>query len=201
MSTLYSRIYWNSWPSLQQLYWHGILYGRGQKSSIWLKPSRLPAFSDFAIIFIYVNNGFLCIFKNTDQNNICVSCILKAKTEKKIRKKLINPQKKAFLSFEKKTVKKCFFIFFFCFSFLIWFVLALKTIDAQMLFWSVFLKTHKKTVINRQKRPKWRFWQSITFLCVFKNTDQKNICASIVFKAESKPKHKEKFLWGVFFKN
>ena len=35
------------------------------------------------------------------------------------------------------------------------------------------------------------------FLCFFKNTDQKKICASIVFKAESKPKHKEKnFLVG-----
>ena len=35
-----------------------------------------------------------------------------------------------------------------------------------------------------------------------KNTNQKNICASIVFKAESKPKHEEKFFWGgVFFKN
>ena len=39
------------------------------------------------------------------------------------------------------------------------------------------------------------------FLVRFKNTDQKDICASIVFKAESKPKHKEKKNWGVFFKN
>ena len=36
------------------------------------------------------------------------------------------------------------------------------------------------------------------FLCVFKNTDQKNICASIVFKAESKPKHEEKPFLGGF---
>ena len=77
-------------------------------------------------------------------------------------------------------------------------VLSFKTIYTQMLFWSVFLKTHKKTVINRQKWPKWRFWLSITFfLYVIKNTDQKNICAYIVFKAESKSKHREKiFLWG-----
>ena len=40
------------------------------------------------------------------------------------------------------------------------------------------------------------------FLYIFKNTDQKINCASIVFKAESKPKHEEKFFWGgVFFKN
>ena len=35
------------------------------------------------------------------------------------------------------------------------------------------------------------------FQCVFKNTDQKDICVSIVFTAESKPKHKEKKnCWG-----
>ena len=72
-----------------------------------------------------------------------------------------------------------------------------------MLFWSVFFKTYKTTVINRQKRPKWRFCRSITFfLFVLKNIDQKNICASIVFKAESKLKHEErKKFGGVFFKN
>ena len=36
------------------------------------------------------------------------------------------------------------------------------------------------------------------FLCVFKNTDQKNISVYIVFKAESKPKHKEKNFGGSF---
>ena len=33
---------------------------------------------------------------------------------------------------------------------------------------------------------------------VFKNTDQKNICATIVFKAESKPKHEETSFLGGF---
>ena len=33
-----------------------------------------------------VNNGFLGVFKNTDKNNICVSIVLKAKTEKKFEK-------------------------------------------------------------------------------------------------------------------
>ena len=32
-------------------------------------------------------------------------------------------------------------------------------------------------------------------MCVFKNTNQKNICASIVFKAESKPKHDKTFFF------
>ena len=50
---------------------------------------------------------------------------------------------------------------FFIFSF----VLALKIIDEQMLFWSVFLKMLKKIIINCQKRPKWRFWWWITLFC------------------------------------
>ena len=36
--------------------------------------------------FLAVNNGFLGVFKNTDQNNICVSIVLKAKTEKNFDK-------------------------------------------------------------------------------------------------------------------
>ena len=57
-----------------------------------------------------------------------MSIVLKAKTEeeKNWRKKLVDPQKIAFLSFEIKTVKNCYSYFSF--------VLALKTIDAQKLF-------------------------------------------------------------------
>ena len=72
------------------------------------------------------------------------------------------------------------------------FVIVLKTIDAQMLFGSVFFKMHRKKVINFQKLSKWRFWRLITFGCVFKNTEQNNNCVFTVFKAESEPKHKEK---------
>ena len=35
-------------------------------------------------------------------------------------------------------------------------------------------------------------------MCVFKNTDQKNICTSIVFKAESRPKQEEKICKDFF---
>ena len=38
------------------------------------------------------------------------------------------------------------------------------------------------------------------FWCIFKNTDEKNICALIVFKAESKLKHEEKMLGGFSLK-
>ena len=38
------------------------------------------------------------------------------------------------------------------------------------------------------------------YQCVFKNANQKDICAFIVFKAESKPKHEETCFGGVFLK-
>ena len=85
---------------------------------------------------------------------------------------ILDPQKSAFLVFvetenpKKKKISSCFGL-----------DSALKTIDAQMFFWLVFLKMHKK-VIDRQKRYFGRFLLFIKFF----------VC---VFKAESKPKHKE----------
>ena len=70
----------------------------------------------------------MCVFKNTDQNNICVSIIIKAKTEKNVEKNGW-PPKKGIFEFWKKNCKKMYSHFSF--------VLALKTIDPQMLFWSV----------------------------------------------------------------
>ena len=44
----------------------------------------------------------------------------------------------------------------------------------------------QKKVIDHQKCYFGRFWQLITdFLCVFENTDQNNICVSIVLKAKT----------------
>ena len=51
-----------------------------------------------------------------------------------------------------------------------------------MLFWSVFLKTHKKTLLTAKN-------------------SQNGIFESFVFKAESKLKHEEKFCLGVFLQN
>ena len=72
--------------------------------------------------YLAVNNGVL---KNIDQNNICVSIVLKAKTEKK---KIGWPPKKGIFEFWNKNCKKNVSSFFS-------FVLALKTIEAQMLFY------------------------------------------------------------------
>ena len=64
----------------------------------------------------------------------------------------------------------------------------LKTIDEQ------------NKVIHHQKRHFGRFWQLIIiFLCIFKNTDQNNICASIIFKAKTKENMKNIF-YGFYFK-
>ena len=50
---------------------------------------------------------------------------------------------------------------------------ALKTINTQMFFCSVFLKTHKKNHLAV-------FGGSYCFfVCIFKNTDKNNICVSI----------------------
>ena len=84
-----------------------------------------------------------------------------------------------------------FYKFFFSFSF--W-----NNRDTNVLLVSIFENAWKK-VINFQKWPKWHFWQLITFFwCVFKNTEQDNICVFIVFKAESQPKHEEKNFCGFF---
>ena len=105
----------------------------------------------------------------------------------------MDPRKSGFLVFEENPPKKFVSSFF-------GFDSALKTIDAQMFFWSVFLKTQKK-IIDHQKRHFGRFWRLITFFGVFKNTDQKNSCASIVFKAKTKEKYEENFFLQFLFQN
>ena len=64
---------------------------------------------------------------------MCASTFFKAKTEKKIPKKLVDPQKSVFMSLETKTLNKIFIHIF---------VLALKTVDAKMLFWSIFFSMY-----------------------------------------------------------
>ena len=77
------------------------------------------------------------------------------------------------------------FLFSSCFGF----DSALNTIDAQMFFWLVFFKTHKKIVIDHQKHHFGSFWRLImVFLCVLNNIDQDNICVSIVLKAKTEKK-------------
>ena len=51
-----------------------------------------------------------------------------------------------------------------------------------MLFWSVFLKTHKKPLLTGQNGV---FAVKNFFLCIFKNTNEKNICAFSWIKAET----------------
>ena len=101
----------------------------------------------------------MCVFKNTDKNNMCASFVWRLTLKKNMKKKLLK-------GFYFKTWNWAFSVVnqFFVSSFFP--VLALKTRDAQILFKSVFLKTQQK-VINCQKRPKWHFWWSINFLVHF----------------------------------
>ena len=51
------------------------------------------------------------------------------------------------------------------------------------------------------KTPYWDFLAvNKGFLCVFKNTDQNNIYASIIFKAKTKQKYEENFFKGFYSK-
>ena len=96
------------------------------------------------------------------------------------------PPKKCVFCFWRKPPKKNFSL---CFGF----DSALNTIDAQMFFWLVFFKTHKKIVIDHQKHHFGSFWRLITFfLCVLNNIDQDNICVSIVLKAKTEKKYAKK---------
>ena len=146
---------WNFWKHTKICYWL----------------SKMPFWR-----FLAVNKYFLWDFKNTDQNFICASIILKAKTEKNEEQKLVEPRKITFLS-----LKKTFKIFFSYFSF--------ETIDAQMLFWSVFVKTLPKTA-------KMAFLIVNNFFFAFSKISTKRTFV-LVFKTESKPKHKKNF-WGAF---
>ena len=58
-----------------------------------------------------------------------------------LKSTILDPWKSVFSVFEENTPKQFFFS---CLGF----DLALKTIDAQMLFWSVFLKMHTKKLLT-----------------------------------------------------
>ena len=65
-----------------------------------------------------------------------------------------------------------------------------------------FLKLTKKSIINCQIRPKWHFWQSITFFCVFSKIPTKRTFVHLLFlKLNQSQNTKKTFFGGVFFKN
>ena len=136
-----------------------------------------------------VNNGFLNFLKNTDQNKICVYNVLKAKTEKIKYKKSVDHPKRPFLSFEIKTINNFFFIFFFC--------LALKTIDAQMLLRSVFLKTHKKTILTAKNGQNVVFDGHYLF-CEFSKILTKRKVVHLLFLKLNQSRNTKKNLFGGF---
>ena len=94
-----------------------------------------------------------------------------------LKSTILDPKKSAILVSEEKCSS--------CFGF----DSDLKTIDTQLFFWP-------------SKTPFWPFWQLITFfVCVFKNTDQNNICASLVFNAKKGEKYDLQFFLHFLFQN
>ena len=77
---------------------------------------------------------FSAFYKILTKTTFVRLLFLKLKQEKTIYKKLVDLQKSMFMSFETKTLKNSSSYFSF--------VLALKSIEAQMLFWSMFFKMH-----------------------------------------------------------
>ena len=105
----------------------------------------------------------------------------------------MDPRKRVFLVFCRKPPQK---MCSWCFSL----DSALKTLDPQMFFWSVFLKKHKKSYWPL-KTPFWPFLAvNNVFLCIFKNTVPNNTCVSIVFKLKQKKNMKKYFFYGFYFK-
>ena len=92
---------------------------------------------------------------------------------------ILDPQKSAVWVFEENPQKNVFFVFRLWFSF--------KNNRCTNVFLASIFENAQKKVMDHQKRHFGCFWQLITvFWCVLKNTDQNNICVSIVFKAETK---------------
>ena len=93
---------------------------------------------------------------NKMKNDKKLSFTIKNKRRKQIQNSSFKnynfgPPKKRVFGFKEKPIQNFFSS---CFGF----DSALKTIDAQMSFWSVFLKTHFKKAISRQKRRFGRFF-------------------------------------------
>ena len=99
---------WFSFKNIRRTNFLSIgIFENAQQKSYW--PSKTQFW-----LFLAVNNIFWCVFKNTDQNNICVSNVLKAKTEKKIQTNWLTPKKSIF-QFWNKNHKKIFFHIFLLF--------------------------------------------------------------------------------------
>ena len=77
---------------------------------------------------------------------------------------------------------------------------ALKTKDALMFFWSVFLKTYKKSY-RPSKTPFWPFFAvNNNFLCFFKKTDQITFVRLLFLELKTNEKSEDKFFTVLILK-
>ena len=98
--------------------------------------------------------------------------------------------KKASLWVRNKNLKKYFFTFFFCFSFE-------NSRRTNVVLINIFFNVLKK-VNNRQKQPKWRFWQLIVFFIAFSKILTKRTFAHLLFLKLNQSETRRKKFWGGF---
>ena len=103
---------------------------------------------------------------------------------------MVDPQKRAFLSFEIKNIKNFFFLqFFFWFSFK-------NSRPTHIILISIF-ENEQKTIINPPKRPKWRFLTVNHFFCAFSKIPTKRTFVCLLFlKLNQSHNMKKTFLGG-----
>ena len=147
--------------------------------------AHAPAQRTLIKVFIFKKNSRGPNINIFDENLREASFYSKEQTQKfkfeilLLKSTIFDPQKSA-LVFEENPPKK----FSSCFGF----DSAWKTIDTHMFYWSEFLKMHNKSYWL-SKMPFWPFLAvNNVFLCVFKNTYQNNIYATIVLKAKIEKK-------------
>ena len=129
--------------------------GQVTKGQVWFSKSNSKIRTNVLLVIIFENAQkkvidcqkrhlgrfwllitFFCALSQKNlSNNICASIVFKAKAKEKYE------EKNCFTVFFQNSKKNLFWGSINFFS-----VLAFKTIDTQLLFWYVFLKTHKKNL-------------------------------------------------------
>ena len=105
-----------------------------------------------------------------------------------------NPPKSTFMSIKTKTLKKSFFISFFCFSF--------KNDRRTHVVLVNSFKNVLKNVINCQKWSKWRFWWLIVFFSAYsKILTKRTFVRQLFLMLNQRRNTKNKFVGGFFIKN
>ena len=105
----------------------------------------------------------------------------------------MNPPKSEFLVFKENPQKKFFLLFRLSFRFI-------NTRRTNVLLVGIFENVQQK-LLTIKTAIFGHFWRLKTIFVRFQNTDQNNMCVSIVFKAKTKEKYEEIFFLQFLFQN